>query len=43
MPNEPSIELSYAELRNVILSLNFEIVVSLSLASSVLITFIFYC
>ena len=27
MPNEPSIELGYAELKNVILSLNFEIIV----------------
>ena len=35
MPNEPSIELGYAELRKVILSLNFEIVVSESSPSVV--------
>ena len=34
MPNESSIELGYAELRNIILSLNFEIVVSLFLVTS---------
>jgi len=32
MPNEPSIELGYAELKKLILSLNFEIVVSFSFA-----------
>jgi len=39
MPNEPSIELGYAELRKLILSLNFEIMVSVfSPAASVLYT-----
>ena len=40
MPNESSIEVGYDELRKVILSLNFEILVSHLLTSSLLIIII---